>query len=472
MPKFIKIIIILTIFALPISIAFAQDDAEEEHIHEAIQEFLSKGVGGDENENLDLEEITEQSEEETEEEEIELKILNEKFLEAKKSASEAQTDLRNSINETSYLERQLNNITEQILSLEDQVAALDEKIGILTNDIRETKKRINELNKQLETTKAEIEKLDNDISYYSEQLLFVVQALFFESDKAGFFDTDELQSIKLLLAEDDVDFILEEAENISMLENYLQITLENLEQNKNDLNKLHQKFESLKANKVLLKQKQEKENVELKIQKIAKDNLLEASKGEQRVYEELIRKSKQEEALIRKDIVAQISKYKEYKSLIDSLSDTDTIEDDATFLSWPVSPKLGISAGFKDPSYKAALGIDHYAIDLPVFQGSSVGAAAPGVVFKVKGGEGNDYHYILIGHSNGLMTLYGHMYDIFVEEGQTIERGEVIGLSGGAPGTKGAGYLTTGAHLHFEVIKDGVHVDPIPYMDPEKLPGN
>jgi murein DD-endopeptidase MepM/ murein hydrolase activator NlpD len=67
------------------------------------------------------------------------------------------------------------------------------------------------------------------------------------------------------------------------------------------------------------------------------------------------------------------------------------------------------------------------------------------------------------------MTLYGHMYDIFVEEGEPVSRGDIIGLSGGAPGTRGAGYLTTGAHLHFETLKDGVNVDPMPYLDPEEL---
>ena len=63
------------------------------------------------------------------------------------------------------------------------------------------------------------------------------------------------------------------------------------------------------------------------------------------------------------------------------------------------------------------------------------------------------------------MTLYGHVSDIMVMDGQSVKAGDVIGLSGGTPGTKGAGLYTTGPHLHFEILKDGVHVDPLEYMN-------
>ena len=67
------------------------------------------------------------------------------------------------------------------------------------------------------------------------------------------------------------------------------------------------------------------------------------------------------------------------------------------------------------------------------------------------------------------MTTYGHISNMMATEGQVVKAGDIIGLSGGMPGTKGAGYMTTGPHLHFEVMKDGSYVDPLRFLPLEIL---
>lgn len=126
--------------------------------------------------------------------------------------------------------------------------------------------------------------------------------------------------------------------------------------------------------------------------------------------------------------------------------------------SWPVYGR--ISAGFKEPSYQQYFGVPHYGADIVVGQETPVAAAADGVVFLVRDGGATGYSYILIGHRGGYATLYGHVSKALVTNGQEVNVGDVIALSGGQPGTHGAGPMTTAPHLHFEVIQNGVNIDP------------
>lgn len=130
---------------------------------------------------------------------------------------------------------------------------------------------------------------------------------------------------------------------------------------------------------------------------------------------------------------------------------------------WPVQPSVGISATFEDAGYERRFGMPHHAIDIPVPQGTSIQAPAGGTVLKVAM-NGLGYSYIILSHNNGVQTIYGHITAAHVEEGQTIASGQIIGETGGQPGTMGAGLLTTGPHLHFAMKVRGVLVDPLQYL--------
>lgn len=131
-------------------------------------------------------------------------------------------------------------------------------------------------------------------------------------------------------------------------------------------------------------------------------------------------------------------------------------------ITWPVEPEYGISARFLDQDYEQTFGIPHKAIDIPALQGTTVAAAEDGVVEEyVDNGLG--YSWITIRH-NGFLTLYGHVSESLVRPGDHVWQGDPIAYSGGMPGTKGAGALTTGPHLHFEVITSEGSVDPELYL--------
>jgi murein DD-endopeptidase MepM/ murein hydrolase activator NlpD len=98
----------------------------------------------------------------------------------------------------------------------------------------------------------------------------------------------------------------------------------------------------------------------------------------------------------------------------------------------------------------------HEGIDLVADVGTHVHATGDGVVSYVgqRGGYGN---VVEINHGFGFSTVYGHLEKALVREGQKVKRGQVIALSGDTG-------LSTGPHLHYEVIKNGVHVNPTAYF--------
>ena len=130
---------------------------------------------------------------------------------------------------------------------------------------------------------------------------------------------------------------------------------------------------------------------------------------------------------------------------------------------WPVKKNV-ITAYFHDPDYPFRYIFEHPGVDVRAAQGTTLKAAASGYVARVKAGPKGGYGYIMIIHGDGLSTVYGHIPKAYVKEDEYVVQGQTIGLTGGLPGTAGAGRLTTGPHLHFEIRLNGIPVDPLGYL--------
>ena len=130
-------------------------------------------------------------------------------------------------------------------------------------------------------------------------------------------------------------------------------------------------------------------------------------------------------------------------------------------LSWPmagarVTQLFGPSDLLLEPPYGKYPHF-HAGVDMAAPFGTTVMAAADGVVVAV-GHSGVGYgNYVVIAHGAGIMTLYGHLLETDVVVGNAVSRGERIGLEGSTG-------WSTGAHVHFELRIDDAVVDPMPYL--------
>ena len=101
----------------------------------------------------------------------------------------------------------------------------------------------------------------------------------------------------------------------------------------------------------------------------------------------------------------------------------------------------------------------HGGMDIDGERGDIVVAPANGIVTKAgwQGGYGN---LIEIGHGNGLTTRYGHLSRIQINVGESVQRGQLIGLIGSTG-------RSTGPHLHYELRLDDKSINPRRFLPPE-----
>jgi murein DD-endopeptidase MepM/ murein hydrolase activator NlpD len=124
-------------------------------------------------------------------------------------------------------------------------------------------------------------------------------------------------------------------------------------------------------------------------------------------------------------------------------------------LRWPVRGAIKSSYGLRQSPWTGKPE-QHDGIDIGSSPGTPIESPAPGKV--VKAGSGPDFgRHVVIDHGNGVRSLYGHMKQVDVKAGQTVEKGQVIGLVGSSG-------KSTGPHLHYEVLVNGKAVDPRSFL--------
>lgn len=127
-------------------------------------------------------------------------------------------------------------------------------------------------------------------------------------------------------------------------------------------------------------------------------------------------------------------------------------------------PRTVATGGFSMPTrgslssrYGMRWGRMHRGIDIAAKTGTAITAADGGTV-TFSGFRGAYGYLVEINHGNGFVTRYGHCSKLYVKKGAKVYKGQKIA----AVGSSGR---TTGPHLHFEVLKNGVHQNPSKYVN-------
>lgn len=96
----------------------------------------------------------------------------------------------------------------------------------------------------------------------------------------------------------------------------------------------------------------------------------------------------------------------------------------------------------------------HNGMDFTAPQGTPIYASGDGVVFRADDASSGYGKHVRIDHGYGYVTLYAHLHEYKVKVGQKVKRGDMIGTVGNTGRSQAP-------HLHYEIIKDGEHINPI-----------
>lgn len=357
--------------------------------------------------------------------------------------------------EIDKLQKKIAVYEQSLAAKQQERITLINQLEIISEQMQALELQAQEVQLQIDTTNLEIQSIVLQILDTEDQMNRNRRQL------AEFLRTIQIQdqrtALDVLMGHRTFSDFFDQVQQLEDIEREVIRSLQELKSLQQQLNdqqaQREQKSQQLQEQKFVLVEKKAK----LDEQESAKTYYLIQSKRSEKQFQILVTQAKSEQQALNNEIV---SLEKSIRKKLDSSGEGAIVSTGR--LMWPV-PKNTITAYFHDPDYPFRNIFEHPAIDIRASQGTPIKAADSGYVAKAKDNS-KGYSYIMLVHADGLSTVYGHVSKIYVKADSYVKQGEVIGLSGGMPGTLGAGPLTTGAHLHLEVRLNGIPVDPLGYL--------
>ncbi|MBI4433855.1 peptidoglycan DD-metalloendopeptidase family protein [Candidatus Uhrbacteria bacterium] len=354
------------------------------------------------------------------------------------------------------LQQRIEEYRASIIREQTHAQTLQQRLAVVEDRIAKKRLDIEHVATEQERVELEMRATRRDLTHAKEKIARerrLIAVLFSELRSI-----DSAPPIHVFLASSSIGSYLAQRTRIAQVQDRLHAILTDVHSERVQLERAERSLTDHQRELEAFSDRLEEERTALQEEQDGKESLLATTRSNERKYQTLVEEYKAEQRAIDDEIVAMESRIRKQLEAIDaSFGALGRVA-----FSRPV-PNRGITTQFHDPEYPFRHIFEHPGLDLRASQGSPIAATAPGYVARAKD-AGYGYSYIMIVHPGGFSTVYGHVSRIDVAEGTYVTRGQVIGAVGGRPGTRGAGPLTTGPHLHFEIRLNGIPVNPRNYM--------
>ncbi len=385
-----------------------------------------------------------------------------------------------------------NEVSEVRVSLEKALAVLMESITYTEKSIASASIAIFEKQKKVQQLRWDWLLLKSRIREHREIILSYLSNIYSEwnsiLDEAGNIDLIKW----MILTNEDTDFSLSDITYKTLVAQMWQKFVNEYR----DLVRIYYlaqiQTKSEETQLQWLKQDLEYQNKMLLAKKAERENLIEVTKWQEALYIKYIASQQIAQAQVETLWQAASDKYEESSEVLlnkydcndpkkenvlnvecsrirqffaneKELSKSEIKEWTPNIFDWPVESRR-ITSYFHDAEYYQILHSQHEAIDIAADQWTDILAPADGYVYYILEPTAKWYSYLAMKHRNWFITVYGHLSEIKKKKYEFVKKWQVIAKSGWAPGTPGAGPITSWAHLHFELWKNKESVDPLRYL--------
>ncbi len=338
------------------------------------------------------------------------------------------------------VEQQRSTIQQERDRLQTLEGEAQDELSTLKDSIQATSDQVDDSERRLAAAQTQLQTLQKDLAsaeqaHQDHQYATVARLRFLQRQTIG-------QGWAVLLQSDNLNEFLDRRRQLSLLYTNDRGILTGLAQEADAIEQTQRRVEQKKNDIALLRQRLLLQKSEYEAQAQEQSTLVVRLQQDRKALEEaearLEQDSKSLTALIQQRIAAS-----QQVALGSGQMAFPAAGRITSSFGWRVHPILG-SRRF------------HSGIDFGASQGTPIRAADAGRVLFA-GWYGGYGRAVIINHGNGVTTLYGHASRVYVSEGDTVQRGQVIA----AVGSTG---LSTGPHLHFEVRRDGSPVNPAAYL--------
>ncbi|OGG73102.1 hypothetical protein A3A38_00495 [Candidatus Kaiserbacteria bacterium RIFCSPLOWO2_01_FULL_53_17] len=368
--------------------------------------------------------------------------------------AQSAADLQNQINDH---QAQLEALNKEIAQYEKDLVEVGAKkqtlqtaVNALDISVKQTQAKVRAKQSQIATTELQIQQLGGDIA--NKELLIAVDSAAIGETIRSLHESDQASLVEMLLSHPSIADVWNDAESIRVIQDSMHGHVESLLIVKDQLTEDKEVTEKKREELVVQKTELSAQEQSLAVQKKEQQSLLAQTKSQESNYQKLL----EEKKVAKTSFEAALN---ELESKLQYTLDPSHIPPAGKgILRWPLD-SITITQQFGKTADSGRLYASgtHNGVDFRASIGTPVKVSLSGTVQ----GTGNTdtirgcYSYgkwVLVKHGNGLTTLYAHLSQINVSEGQNVSTGQVIGFSGVT------GYAT-GPHLHFTVYaSDAVQV--------------